>query len=150
MYNHDLEQEFKDFNTTVALLLKALKLQDKDLVNTHKQTLSSLIGCEEATRVLNAAVSQLIHTCPEICDWTTHNFPELQVCKDLQEHLCLFAVQKLINNGFTLGKDFSTKTNSMVLVCQNIKVSLMLLCSRAEWKLIKSVVQVVDSRETAV
>lgn len=144
MYNQNLEQ-FQDSNATVTLLIEALKLQDKDLVEICVTTLSHLVGSEEATHILNAAVCQLSNNYPEIRDWTAHNFPELEVCIDLQEHVCMFAVQKLINNGFILGKDFSTNISGTILVCPDMRVSLMLLCSRSEWKYIKSVVQIANS-----
>lgn len=144
MYNQNTGQEFQAFNATVTSFIEALKLQDKDLVKICEQTLSDLVGKEEATHIMNATMFQLADTFPEICHWAWHNLPQLQVCMDLQEHVCMFAVQKLINNGFILGKDFSTNANGTILVCRDIRVSLMLLCSRSEWKFIKSVVQIVE------
>ncbi|BDA71607.1 hypothetical protein CAL7716_057730 [Calothrix sp. PCC 7716] len=144
MYNQDLEQ-FQNLNATVTLLVEALKLQDKNLVQICEKTLNNLVDSEEATRILNAAVSQLRNTYPEIYDWTARNFPSFQLCKDLEEQIYMFAVQKLMNNGFILGKDFSTNMNGTILVRRDVKVSLMLLCVRSEWKLIKSIVEIADS-----
>lgn len=144
MYNQDLEQDFQDFNTAVNLLVNVLKLQDKDLVKLCEQTLSHLVGHEEATHLINAAMFQLAETAPETCYWTWHNFPELQVCMDLKEHVCMFVAQKLINKGFILGKDFSTSVDGEILVSRATRVTLMIDSTPSEWKFIKSVLQIVD------
>lgn len=144
MYNQDLEQEFKDFDTAVNLLVNVLKLQDKDLVKICEEALSNLLGSEEATHMLNAAMFQLAETAPETCYWTWHNFPELQVCLDLKEHVCMFVVQKLIKKGFILGKDFSTNIHGEILVSRETRISIMLDSVPLEWKFIKSVLQIAE------
>lgn len=142
MYNLDLEQEFKDFNTAVNLLVNILRLQDKDLVKICEQGLSNLLGNEETTHIFNAAMFQLAETSPETCYWTLNTFPELRVCIDLKEHVSMFVVKKLIKKGFILGKDFSKNTRGEILVSQDTRVTLMLDCLPSEWKFIKSVLQI--------
>ncbi|MBF2067977.1 MAG: hypothetical protein IGS39_26700 [Calothrix sp. C42_A2020_038] len=144
MCHQDFEQGFQDFNTGVNLLVNILKLQDKDLVKLCEQTLTYLLGSEEATHMLNAAMFQLVETAPETCYWTWNNFPELQVCMDLKEHVCIFIAQKLIKKGFILGKDFSTNENGEILVSRETRISLMLDSLPSEWRFIKPVLKVID------
>jgi hypothetical protein len=143
MYNQDLDQQFHDFNTSVAMLINVLKLQDKDLLKICKESLFYQLGEEETTHMFNAAMFQLAETFPEACYWTWHNFPELQVCMDLKEHVCTFTVQKLISKGFILGKDFSTNIDGTILMRPDVRIALMLDCVPSEWKFVKSVVQIV-------
>lgn len=142
MYNQDLEQQFKDFDTAVNLLVDVLKLQDEDLVKVCEEALSNLLGSEETMHMFDAAMFQLAKTAPETCYWTWLNFPELQVCLDLKEHVCMFVVQKLIKKGFILGKDFSTNLHGEILVSRETRASIMLDSVPSEWKLIKSVLQI--------
>ncbi|BAZ12093.1 hypothetical protein NIES4071_39210 [Calothrix sp. NIES-4071] len=142
MYNQDFEQNIQDFDTAVNLLVNVLKLQDRDLVKVCEEALTHLLGNEETTHMINAAMFQLAETAPETCYWTWHNFPELQVCMDLKEHVSMFVAQKLIQKGFILGKDFSTNIYGEILVSRATRVTLMLDCSPSEWKFIKSVLQI--------
>jgi hypothetical protein len=144
MYQQNFEEQFHDFNTAVSLLINVLKLQDKDLIKISEQTLSHLVGNEETTHMLNAAMFQLAETDPETCYWTWHNFPKLQTCMDLKEHVCMFVAQKLIKKGFVLGKHFSTTVDGEILVSRETRVSLMLDCLPSEWKFIKSVLKIAD------
>lgn len=144
MHYQDFEQQFQNFNDAVNLLVNILKLHDKDLVKVCEETLTKLVGRDEVSHVLNAAMFQLAETHPETCHWTWHNFPELQVCMDLKEHVVMFIVQKLIKNGFILGEDFSKNLDGDILLTPNAKVYLMIDCLPCEWKFIKSVLQVIE------
>lgn len=87
MYNQDTGQEFQDINSTVTLLVEALKVQDKDLVKICEQTLINLVGNEEATLILNGVISQLAGASPEYHLRTQ--------CTVSQETKCCIALPKL-------------------------------------------------------
>jgi hypothetical protein len=142
MSDQELEQKFNSFSTSVTLVVNILKLQDKKLVIVCEQALTSVLGSEESAHLLNAAMFQLAENSLETYYWVCDNFPELQLHIEKKEYVSIYVAQKLTNLGFILGEDFSTNIDGAILVRRDVRVTLMLDCLPSEWKLIKSVVQI--------
>jgi hypothetical protein len=144
MYHQDSEKQFNDFNTSVTSIVNILKFQNKELFRVCEKVLIKLIGYDETMHVFNAAMFQLAQTSPECCNWAWQNFPEYEMGLELQEEIIMSAVQKLMQKGFLLGKDFSTTFNGGILITEKAKVALMINCQPFEWAFIKEVMQVVQ------
>ncbi|ARV59706.1 hypothetical protein BZZ01_14650 [Nostocales cyanobacterium HT-58-2] len=138
----DFEKELQEFNSAVALFTYIFKFRDKLLAETCEQTLIMILGLRYTENVMNAAVFLLSESAPETCQWTLQNFPYLEACNSLKEYLVTLTVQKLINQGFVLGQDFSATTDSGILMNQNAKNALLQVISDADKILIDEIIQV--------
>lgn len=144
MYNQDSEKQFNDFNASVTSIVNVLKFKNKELFRVCEKVLIKLIGHEETMHVFNAAMFQLAQTSPECCNWAWQNFPEYEIGLELKDEIIMSAVQKLMQKGFLLGKDFSTTSDGGILITNEAKVALMVSCHPFEWAFIKEIMQVVQ------
>jgi hypothetical protein len=144
MYHQDSEKQFNDFNASVTSIVNILKFQNKELFRVCEKVLIKLIGHEETMHVFNAAMFQLAQISPECCNWAWQNFPEYEIGLELKDEIIMSAVQKLMQKGFLLGKDFSTTFDGGILITQEAKIALMVSCQPFEWSFIKEVMQVVQ------
>ncbi len=142
MFISKSEKEFNDFNTVVGMIVNVLILQDKELVKTCEQTLIGLLGSEETTHIMNAAMFQLAEIAPDTCYWTWRNFPHLNSCLDLKEYIVMFAAQKLIEEGFILGQDFSSTSNGDILLNEKAKSALKRNSHSCEWVFLEEVLEI--------
>jgi hypothetical protein len=142
MFHQDSEKHFNDFHASVISIVNILKLQNKDLFRVCEKILIKLIGYEETMHVFNAAMFQLAQMSPESCNWAWQNFPEYEMGLELKEEIIMSAVQKLMQKGFLLGKDFSTTSDGGILMNKDTKVALMISCQPFEWAFLKEIIQV--------
>jgi hypothetical protein len=138
------EKQFNDFNSSVTSIVNILKLQNKELFKVCEKVLIKLIGHEETMHVLNAAMFQLAQTSPEACNWVWENFPEYEIGMELKEDIVMSVVQKLMKNGFLLGKDFSTTSEGGILITEEAQLALMISSQPFEWAFIKEIMQVAE------
>ncbi len=141
MYNINHTEEF---NLSVALFVDVFKQQDKALVESCQKTFNALFCAEYTTDLMTAAVFQLAATDLDACHWTLQNLYDLDACLNLIEGTIKFAVQKLIDLGLILGKDFSASSNGEILITQVAKVALLESVADVDRLFIEEILQIVD------
>lgn len=129
----------EEFNLCVSLTIKLLKFHNKELINACQETLTSLLGSDCTTDIMAAAIFQLLDNDPETLRWSLHNLPELKACSELLQSLIMFAVNKLMEEGFILGKDFSISHKNAVLINKPAQTALMKELIPADRILLKEV-----------
>ncbi|NES20853.1 MAG: hypothetical protein F6K41_18445 [Symploca sp. SIO3E6] len=132
----------QEFNLSVTLILGALKLQDKALVESCERTLTELLGSECTSNIMTAVVFQLAQTDHNTFDWAWKNFYSLDACQHLIKGIVMFAVKKLINQGFILGQDFSINYTGKICICQQAKAALLEKSSATDCIFLEEVLQV--------
>lgn len=137
---NDLER----FNHQTELMVHTLKLQNEAILKSVEELLAALIGFEYTSDILMAAVLQLSETDTDTCRWTLRNLHALQHL-DVIEELSMFAVKKLIAQGFIFGRDFSITPNSKIILNKNAMDALMAGTSTADFVLLEEISQVVES-----
>ncbi len=137
---NDLER----FNHQTELMVYILKFQNKAILKSVEELLAALIGFEYTSDILMAAVLQLSETDADTCRWTLRNLHALQHL-DVIEELSMFAVKKLIAQGFIFGRDFSITPNSKIILNKNAMDDLMAGTSTADSVLLEEISQVVES-----
>lgn len=141
MHNTNKPERFK-FH--IELVIDALKLHDKAMVESFKDFLTSLFDPTYTTDIVTAAVFQLAETDPETCRWTLRNFYHLELHRDITEGVVRFATQKLISKGFILGQDFSANQNGGIVINKNAKAALMESTSASDHLFFEEISQVFD------
>lgn len=132
----------EEFNLSITLIIGALKLQDKALVESCEKTLTDLLGSEYTADIMTAVVFQLAQTDPDTFDWTWQNFYSLDACRYLIKGIVMFAVKKLINQGFILGRDFSINHRGKIWINPKAKTALLETSSATDRIFIKEILQV--------
>ncbi len=140
--HQQFEKQFNDFNSSVISIVNILKLQNKELFKVCEKMLIKLIGHEETMHVLNAAMFQISQSSPEASNWIEQNFPEYEIDIELKEDIVMSTVQKLMQKGFLLGKDFSTTSEGEILITKEAKLVLMHNCQPFEWAFMNEIMQV--------
>ncbi|NJL09212.1 MAG: hypothetical protein HC908_00195 [Calothrix sp. SM1_7_51] len=112
------------------------------MVEALEKTLSCLLGCGYTEHIFTAAILELSETLPDIFEWTFKTFPTLPASLKLLEEATRFAVQKLVNNGFILGRDFSRSCQGKILIKQEAHSVLIACISDAEALLVQKILQV--------
>jgi hypothetical protein len=141
MYEQDFEREYQEFNAAVNLFVNILKFKDRDLVETCELVLINLMGSKYTQNIMNAALFHLAEVAPETCQWTWQNFPYLDACITLKEYMVTLAVQKLINQGFLLGEDFSATSNGGLLIREEAYAVLVQSISDADRVFIEEILE---------
>lgn len=129
------------FRTTLMTVVDTLKQQDKAQVESLEKTLVSLLGHNYTEHIFTAAILELSETVPVIFEWTFNTFPNLSACLTLQEQAKKFAIRKLMNQGFILGKDFSANHGGTILLNEKAKNALIASISDTEALLIQKILQ---------
>ncbi len=132
----------EEFNLSITLIIGALKLQDKELVKSCEKTLTELLGSDYTSDIMTAVVFQLAQTDPETFDWTWQNFYSLNACRHLIKGIVMFAVKKLINQGFILGQDFSINHTGKIWIGKKAKAVLLEKSSATDRIFLKEILQV--------
>ncbi|NEQ66684.1 MAG: hypothetical protein F6K21_14495 [Symploca sp. SIO2D2] len=132
----------EEFNLSMNLIIGALKLQDKALVESCEKTLTELLGSKCTSDIITAVVFQLAQTDPNTFDWAWRNLYSLDACQHLIEGIVMFAVKKLINQGFILGQDFSLSPTGKIWLCQEAKAALLEKSSATDCIFLKEILQV--------
>ncbi len=113
------------FKFHVDLIIDALKLQNKPLVKNVEELITNLLSYEYTNDIVMAALFELAETDPEIFRWTLHNFHDLNFPAEVIEQIVMFAINKLINKGLILGRDFSVAANGTIFINQADKYALL-------------------------
>ncbi|NET58499.1 MAG: hypothetical protein F6K47_20795 [Symploca sp. SIO2E6] len=130
------------FNLSITLIIGALKLQDKVLVKSCEKTLSDLLGSEYTSDIMTAVVFQLAQTDPDTFNWTWQNFYGLDACRNLIKGIVMFAVKKLINQGYILGQDFSINPTGTIWLCPKVKAALLEKSSATDRIFLEKILQI--------
>ena len=113
------------FNFYIKFVIDALKLQDKSLVESLEDLITTLFGSKYTKDILRAAVFQLAETDHDTCRWALRNFYNLKLHRALTEEIVKFVTPKLISQGFILGQDFSASANGGIFITKNAKAALI-------------------------
>lgn len=100
-------REVEDFEQHVDLVLTILKTQDKLVVDSFKQSFSTLVDSEYAKDVVIAALYYLSEVDPEQFTWALHNY-DSELYLELRRQAVVCAARKLIQQGLVPGRDFSS------------------------------------------
>lgn len=132
------------FNFHIELIIDAFKLQNKAMVESFKDFLTTVFDPEYTTDILTAAVFQLAETDPENCRWALRNLYDLKLHHDIKEGVVRFATQKLISKGFIPGQDFSATQNGEIVINKNALATLMKVTSASDHLFIEQISQVFE------
>lgn len=136
--------DLEPFNFDVELIIDALKSQNKALLESFKTSFTNLLGSKYTIDLLAAAVFHLSETDPDTCRWALRNFYNLKLHRDITEGIVMFATQKLINRGFTLGQDFSITQTGEIAINKSAKAALMTDTSASDRIFLEEVSQVIS------
>lgn len=138
------QKNLEPFKFDIDLIIDALKLHDKALLESFEVLFTTLFGFKYTTDILTAALFQLAETDPENCRWALRNFYDLTLHSDVTEGVRRFAIQKLIAKGLILGQDFSVTLSGGILINKNALAALLEVTSASEHLFIEEISQVLD------
>lgn len=137
-------KNLEPFKFDIDLIIDALKLHDKALLESFEVLFTTLLGSRYTRDILTAAVFQIAETDPETCRWALRNFYDLKLHGDITEGVRRFAIQKLIGKGFIFGQDFSVTLNGGILINKNARAALIEVTSASEHLFIEEISQMLD------
>lgn len=139
MYNTNQQARL---HLSVTLMVGALKLHDRELVESCEKILIDLLGCDCANYIATTAVLHIFRIDSETYQWIRQNFPQLESYLELKEVVVTNAIQKLISQGFIIGLDFSVVSTEKILINKRAKIALMQNSSEAARLLLRQIFQV--------
>ncbi|NJM71759.1 MAG: hypothetical protein HC862_17035 [Scytonema sp. RU_4_4] len=114
-------KEVKIFNLNVALLIELLKLKNQKLVYFYENNLHSVMGYDYTGDVFVTALFMLSETNSDILIWILKKLENFKSYQSIIKILNYYATHKLVEQGFTPGKDFSANSQGQILIKQKVK-----------------------------
>ncbi|MGB7439733.1 MAG: hypothetical protein WA919_01580 [Coleofasciculaceae cyanobacterium] len=127
---------------SVTLMVGALKLHDRELVESCEKILVDLLGCDSAKYITTTAIIQIFQIDSETYHWIWQNIPKVEYYLELKEIVVANAIQTLISKGFVIGQDFSAVSTGKILIEKQAKIALMGNYLEAERLLVKRIFHV--------
>ncbi|MGP1371534.1 MAG: hypothetical protein ACTS3T_01805 [Almyronema sp.] len=124
---------------SLSLMIDAFELQDKVIIEACQNTLSSVIGDEQAIDITIAAIFHLADKQPNLCHWILEEFQSQAACEEVLRGAREFAVTGLLQQGFQPGQDFSAFDALHLMVNQSAKSALMRQASMTDKVFLESV-----------
>lgn len=138
------ENDTEIFNFSLKLITNALKTQNQVLVESYKNTLTSLLGSHYTADILIAALFELAETDGDTFSWVLEKFYYLEGIESYLRIITMFATRRLTELGFLLGQDFSVTSSGNLVVSTTAMKSLLDSISDAEERfLLQKILQVV-------
>ena len=132
------------FDFSCRLIIRALKKQNKILVESYKKTLDSLAGYEYTAEIFIEVLLELAETDLQTLDWTLEQFSDLEAYLGLQEDLKTWVAQQLIDLEYVPGEDFSATCDGKILIKESVQIGLLATLSPSYRVLMPSILQVVE------
>lgn len=114
------------------LMTGAIKLHHKELAESCERTLVAVLGYDETKTVMMSTILQLSETDPDSFRWISKQFRKSPTWLDLKETVVMMTINKLLNQGYVLGKDFSIAKDTTILVSASLKTQLSQATSTSE------------------
>lgn len=130
------------FEMSIILVGNAIKNQNKDLIFSYEKNLKIWVGLHCSLVIVSCAILQLLETDPEGINWALENYRPIKFYKQLIEELTLNTTQKLIQNGFVLGQDFSVVNSGKIFIKERAKTALIEKTSFPESVLLQKILLV--------
>ncbi|KAB8331311.1 hypothetical protein SD80_022470 [Scytonema tolypothrichoides VB-61278] len=118
-------KDIKIFNLNVSLLIELLKWKNPDLVYSYENSLHCFMGSDFTVDVFIAVLFLLSDTNSEIFIWFLKNLKSLKCYQSVIKIVSYYATYKLVEQGFTPGKDFSANTQGQILITQKAKTTFL-------------------------
>jgi len=133
------------FDFSCRLIIRALKKQNKTLVESYRKTLSALAGFDYTTEIFTTVLMELSETDSKTLEWTLNNFYDLETHLDLLEEVKDLICLTLSAQGFIPGEDFSADWTGKILVGESAYTCLEESLPHPYRSLLPKVVQLTDN-----
>ncbi len=121
---HDIRYEMnytKIFSSTVELIIQALKLKNKNILESFENSLNCIFGHEYTAQIFLGALFELSEVDPESFAWASQNLFHLEYYSRLFRIVTTCVAQRLIEKGFVPGEDFSANCMGQILIHEKVK-----------------------------
>ncbi|NJL84709.1 MAG: hypothetical protein HC886_00025 [Leptolyngbyaceae cyanobacterium SM1_1_3] len=123
----------------LSLMIDAFELQDKNIIEACQNTLSAVMGSDQAIDITIAAIFHLADKQSNLCHWILQEFQSQAACEEVLRGAKDFAVTGLLQKGFQLGQDFSALDSLHLVVNHSAKSALLQQASTADKVFLDSV-----------
>jgi hypothetical protein len=111
----------KIFSSTVELIIQALKLKNKNILESYENSLNCIFGHEYTAQIFLGALFELSEIDPESFAWASQNLFHIEYYSRLFRLVTMCVAQRLIEKGFIPGEDFSANCMGQILIHEKVK-----------------------------
>lgn len=132
------------FDFSCRLIIRALKKQNKTLVESYRKTLNALAGFEYTAEIFTTVLMELSETDCTTLEWALNNFYDIETHLDLLEEVKDLIALALAAQGFVPGEDYSADWTGKILVNQSAYTCLLDCLPTPYRSLLPKVLQVTE------
>ncbi len=125
---HDIRYKMnytKIFSSTVELIIQALKLKNKNILESSENSLNCIFGHEYTAQIFLGALFELSEVDPESFAWASQNLFHIEYYNRLFRIVTMCVAQRLIEKGFIPGEDFSANCMGQILIDEKVKQAFL-------------------------
>ncbi len=111
----------KIFSSTVELIILALQLKNKNILESYENSLNCIFGHEYTAQIFLGALFELSEIDPDSFAWASQNLFHLEYYSRLFRLVTMCVAQRLIEKGFIPGEDFSANCMGQILIHEKVK-----------------------------
>jgi hypothetical protein len=130
------------FDFSCRLIVRALRKQNKTLVESYRRTLNVLAGFDYTAEIFSTVLLELAETDPKTLEWTLNHFYDLEAHVDLLEDVKGLVTLSLVEQGFIPGQDFSASWTGKIFIKETAQAILMETLPSPYRSLLPKIVQI--------